>query len=374
MEEEKEIEEIQKDWNNDNNAHCSWLMTWNNYTEADVERLNRLEKGEIKYICFAKEVGESGTPHLQGVIQLEGSKAKKKPGVLKLLDFENWQNTKCWILPMKAENIFQAINYCKKGEQSKEEWKEFKINGPNYGLNVQFYQPMGEPNLSKKNGWVNPDIVRYTECKDFIKNCGKQNAKKTLYGVFEQYPDIFFKHPQGVKLAISITIDKVKDDEVFESYENFKPLPWQTRVLEILKGPVNQREIIWVHDDSDQLEKAKNYQGRYGKSYFAKYLNVVHEADFFNNIKTADAAHMWNRESVCLFNFPKCMANSINYGLIEAIKDGHIASPKYNGIVKASLNPHVVVFANCKPSITAFSNDDRIKEIVLTPKDRMEFN
>ena len=71
-----------------------WCWTLNNYTEEDVARINGFEVGDdevrqgnggvegaqvgaegggrgaswLRYICFGREVGESGTPHLQGYL------------------------------------------------------------------------------------------------------------------------------------------------------------------------------------------------------------------------------------------------------------------------------------------------------------------
>ena len=40
------------------------VFTVNNYTEADFNRL--LSHEHFKYVIIGKEVGENGTPHLQG--------------------------------------------------------------------------------------------------------------------------------------------------------------------------------------------------------------------------------------------------------------------------------------------------------------------
>lgn len=47
-----------------NSLKCrNYCFTLNNYKEEDIEKLL---KSDVKYITFQKEVGDSGTPHLQG--------------------------------------------------------------------------------------------------------------------------------------------------------------------------------------------------------------------------------------------------------------------------------------------------------------------
>lgn len=42
-----------------------WVCVLNNYNETDVERLQDLVSTFLSYLIFAREVGDSGTPHLQ---------------------------------------------------------------------------------------------------------------------------------------------------------------------------------------------------------------------------------------------------------------------------------------------------------------------
>ena len=44
-----------------------WCFTLNNYTDADIERLSA-PLTDVDYIIFGREIGEQGTPHLQGTV------------------------------------------------------------------------------------------------------------------------------------------------------------------------------------------------------------------------------------------------------------------------------------------------------------------
>ena len=140
----------------------NWCFTLNNYTLADEQLLfefvipeqslyldgqHELVPRQIKpatimddsnkpprkcynvtYLVCGKEIGESGTPHLQGYIEFQN--ARSLSGIKKIMPSAH--------LEIRVASASQAANYCKKGEQTKAEWNEFKHNGPNFGLNANF--------------------------------------------------------------------------------------------------------------------------------------------------------------------------------------------------------------------------------------------
>lgn len=79
----------------------NWCFTWNNYTDDDIEYL----KGyKYLYLIFGKEVGESGTPHLQGYIEFNSVKLLKT--LHKAFPKVHWE--------MRKGSQTQAITYCQK--------------------------------------------------------------------------------------------------------------------------------------------------------------------------------------------------------------------------------------------------------------------
>jgi len=79
----------------------SFCFTLNNYTDLEYTAVQAIE---CRYLCVGKEVGEAGTPHLQGYIHFENPRSFK--AVKKLL-------MRAHLEPAKG-NPKQASDYCKK--------------------------------------------------------------------------------------------------------------------------------------------------------------------------------------------------------------------------------------------------------------------
>lgn len=78
----------------------TWCYTINNPTNEDIEFVKRLDCTE--HVC-AKEIGEMGTPHLQGCITFP--KPYRMSALKKLHPKAHWEATK---------SDEHAFNYCRK--------------------------------------------------------------------------------------------------------------------------------------------------------------------------------------------------------------------------------------------------------------------
>lgn len=68
-----------------------WCFTLNNYTDDDISSISSMFQAEARYSVVGKEVGECGTPHLQGYIEF---KRKMRPLSLGLTKSIHWEKAK----------------------------------------------------------------------------------------------------------------------------------------------------------------------------------------------------------------------------------------------------------------------------------------
>lgn len=79
----------------------NWAFTINNYTEEDIQIV---QQWDTKYTVYGKEVGEEGTPHLQGYVNLQAQ--QRLSYMKKLHPTAHWEQCK--------GTPEQNIVYCKK--------------------------------------------------------------------------------------------------------------------------------------------------------------------------------------------------------------------------------------------------------------------
>lgn len=70
------------------NPAKTWVFTWNNYDDAAVETVKSWE-GSVTRLTVSKEVGEGGTPHLQGAVTWKA--AKRLTALKKLAPSVHWE-------------------------------------------------------------------------------------------------------------------------------------------------------------------------------------------------------------------------------------------------------------------------------------------
>lgn len=252
-------------------------FTLNNYSEEEEKDIQSLDCG---YLVYGYEIGENGTPHLQGYIEFRGS---KRWTTLKNLNKRiHWES--------RRGSSQQAINYCKKdgkyfekGEPSRqgerrdlEELKndiieekttvdEITINTPNY------YHLYGRT-LNKIE-----DIALRKKYRNWMTTCdwlyGKTGAGKS-HKAFENYnPDTHYVYPNdngwwdgysGQEIVIinefrgQITYSELLDliDKWPKTVKrrNREPVPFLAKHI-IITSSLRPEEVYFNLAENDRLEQ-----------------------------------------------------------------------------------------------------------------------
>lgn len=125
--------------------------------------------------------------------------------------------------------------------------------------------------------------------------------------------------------------------------------PWQRLVIEnILPMTDDDRTIWWLYDPV----------GNAGKTVFAKWLYVHHNAILLMNGRFCDIARAVSLDpKLIVFNFTRSADGHINYSAIESVKDGMLFNSKYKSEMRLFNSPIVICFSNRLPDMDAMSLD-----------------
>lgn len=287
------------------NGARHWAFTWNSYTDDDVARVQDLDTnvtGKVVYLIFGKEVGASGTPHLQGVVSFQKrttlAQAQTILGGKPHLEI--------------CRSLSHAIEYCKKEG-------DFIQRGTS---------PIDKPNGARSEFQCFIDAV-----KGGIRD--RKVLRETHANVMARYP----------RYAEAILRDHRSKQDV-----PILPLrAWQQRVLDYLSKEVSSREVLFVVDS----------KGNSGKSYLAALIESQHEfVQVMRPGKVADMAHEYSDTTkILIVDVPRAKTEHLQYDFLECVKDGRIFSPKYDSNTKRFDPPHVLVFMNEEPDPTKLTDD-----------------
>jgi len=132
--------------------------------------------------------------------------------------------------------------------------------------------------------------------------------------------------------------------------------PWQQRLYDILKGPVDDRKIYWIYEPI----------GGVGKTLFQKFvfLNIRDTVvlsgkgtDMKNGVLQYAEKHKRMPKTV-LIDIPRSTdPQFVSYTGLEEVKNMFFFSGKYEGGMVCGPPPHMMIFANVAPDSTKFSCD-----------------
>lgn len=307
-----------------------WCFTINNYSDAEQEALYSHGENiltdptdcEFTYLLFAREVGQNGTPHLQGYLIL-GIKLRRS-GIVRIQGFERAA------LFVARGTPLAASDYCKKGSP-------LAPGGP---LPPDFAE-FGSLTTTRGQG------SRFEQLRSWV---AAEETAPTLRDVWTEFPDLAARYQRAVLECIALFGKKpVLVDGPLR--------PWQQQVNDLVQQEPNDREIIFVHDP----------EGNNGKSWLTRYWLSHHDSVQFMSVgKRDDLAHSVRTDTeLFVFDVPRGQLEFFQYSILEQLKNRLVFSPKYNSTDKVlTCLPHVVVFTNDEVDMTKLT-EDRYKVIEI---------
>ncbi|AXQ66357.1 MAG: putative viral replication protein [Cressdnaviricota sp.] len=180
-----------------------WIFVINNYTETDISLVANFAKKKCSYLAYAYEVGESGTPHMQGYLELKARTLFKS--LKKQLPRSHLERRKA--------SAQQALDYCKKTCEKEGDLIEFgTISKPKPGRRtdleeVRLKLKAGETDATIADehfgAWVKyrkaftayrlMQVKRNWPCT-IIWITGESGSGKSRHA-HEHWPDAYYKSP-----------------------------------------------------------------------------------------------------------------------------------------------------------------------------------
>lgn len=282
----------------------NFCITDNNYGERDIDIFKSIEC--IKYGVLGKEIASTGTPHLQGYVQLkEGKTIKAFQKILK--------NAGLRVSVIVARGNWQQNNkYCTK-DGNAIEW--------------------GTP---KKQGKRN-DIHELYEA---IKS-GKDD-----YYLQENHTIAYTKYYKACDRMRQNVRHHLAEEQLKKDFATVELQEWQEQALDKLETQ-SERKVLWIYDQ----------EGNKGKTWLSKYLLANKDTFYVQGGKSSDIAYAYNYEKIACFDFTRSQEEYVNYSVIESFKNGLLFSPKYTAITKKFSPCSVIVMSNFYPDVNQLSDD-----------------
>lgn len=285
-----------------------WAFTLNNWTDDHVDHLAHVAgSDDVCYLIFGREVGDSGTPHLQGFVSF--SRRLRFSQVRELIPDSHLSRLKT--------TPFLASEYCKKQDA---DFLEF--------------------------GEVVGGQGRRTDLENFMAFLDDQSSIPSIRVLTREFPGIFML--RGPERMLSFARNYMEEKALITG----EPLlrGWQDELFQKLEEPAHPRIVDFYVDPV----------GNTGKTWFSQFLmSRIPGVQYLTVGKVADLCHAIDEANrVFIFDVPRSQMEFFQYQVLEMLKNRLIFSPKYQSVTKRlSTVPHVVVFCNESPDESRLSAD-----------------
>lgn len=220
-----------------------WCMTLNNYTEDDCAMFTHWGD-DVKLIKISKEIGESGTPHLQGRILFR--RGYRLTQLKKLHSRVHWKPTKCcqdslYIFKEGSDilvdrdnrrqgkrcdldSVFQAV---KDGYTVRQLWEKFPNQMVRYSKGILEYKRQMMPRSVKAKHTFN-DFKGWAPINNWDVShiiIGKAGIGKTQWALCHFENPLFVSHMDDLK-----NLSEDNDGIIFDDMD-FKHMPRNTQIF-----------------------------------------------------------------------------------------------------------------------------------------------
>ena len=213
--------------------HNNYCFTINNYSSEQIHELARLaECNSFVFICWGYEIGENGTPHLQGYVEFKESVS------IQTILRKYWGFHRAWLGPRsKKSNKLYAVTYC-----AKELIK--KVHLPIYKKNF-------DDNKDTAKIWKNP-----TEMD--ILNFGRFNIKEWRDTIFIAYQNQYFEAgswEHGLRPGTRTDINVIKElisrggnmNDVIDHANSYQAMKCGELILKYKEPTRNWKShVVWI--------------------------------------------------------------------------------------------------------------------------------
>ena len=291
----------------------------------------RNPKAPVVYSAYAQEVGDEGTPHLQGmVISSNDIKSRVNAAI----------GGRASIRPLISDTVALRSYIC----------------GPFYDGDKQ----------------VKPVNPTFFEQGNFTKIAAKKKGQRSELEAVKMdirngasYDDIVDKHFDVASRCHKFIKERVQARDTCtaltslrQEFESAVLLPWQSALMDIVNEPPSPRKIYWIW----------SHAGNVGKSWMVRMLVCTKGATVLTGGKKIDMAYIFaqNPTGIVVFDLPRTAEIGTNeferrhyldglYSLAEELKNGILVSGKYESKTVVFKVPHVIFFANFEPDKTKWS-------------------
>lgn len=286
-----------------------WCFTLNNYSAQEEQHVaDAFSLGGIDYLVAGREVGDSGTRHLQGYVCFESRRGITQVKAILGARLH---------LEVARGSPAQASDYCKKDG-------DFMEFGTCPG-------PQG-----RRTDW--------DAFKEWVVSLGRVPTDREIA---RDFPSLYARYEAKCRFIASAALP---DPELLSGAPVLRE--WQVVLHDALVPECTDDRSILFYVDKD---------GNTGKSWFCRYMleKYATRTQLLGVGRVTDIAYMVDEEKdIFLIDCERSASEFLQYRVLEQMKNRMVVSTKYNGRMKVLRKiPHVVVFMNEDPNMEALSAD-----------------